>query len=145
MDVARGAMSSGVTDSVGNVKKAYDALFGTFSNVISGVKTVSKAHEEGVAPLLKNADAAKEATKAAEKLAEMFNKDGETLASIQSKLNPVQKIYSEYVKGIAEANTAYQKEIELAKKAGLGDAALGQAKENLIAKNKALLDVEKAQ
>jgi len=79
-----------------------------------------------------------DAVKAASKLAEMLNKDGEILAQIQGRLNPAQKLYSDYAKGIAEANTTYQKEIELADKSGASQAILAQIKQNLITKTIAL-------
>jgi hypothetical protein len=75
-----------------------------------------------------------DAAKAASKLNELLNKDGEIIAALQAKLNPAQKLYSEYAKGVAEANTAFQKEIDVSKLAADGAEKLGRAKDGLIAK-----------
>jgi len=55
-----------------------------------------------------------DAVKAAAKFDDLLRKSSENLIGILGKLNPMQKIYSDYAKSVAEANDVYQKEIELA-------------------------------
>lgn len=118
------------SDSIDRVKGAYDALLGTFSNVIAGSHAFNEENKKGAAPLIANAAAADEAAKAAQQLAEMFNKDAEAIAALRGRLDPVQGAYQAYVKNVIAANDAYQKEIDLAKKAGAGDAAYNQIKKD---------------
>lgn len=62
-----------------------------------------------------------DAAKAAIKLNEMLAKDAEIIANLMGQLDPSRKMYSDYAKGIIEANAAYEKEIATAKLAANAD------------------------
>jgi len=86
-----------------------------------------------------------DALKAQAKFDDLLRKSSETLVGILGKLNPVQKIYSDYAKGIAEANNVYQKELELSAKFPDSAERMRKAKELLIATTNALQFATKAE
>lgn len=89
-------------------------------------------------------EANKQAASNAERLADMFAKDAEQLASIKSRIDPLQNIFQNYVRTIEQAVDAYNKEVALAATSKTRDDDLAQALANLNAKRAAGLQAQQA-
>jgi len=102
------ALGGGLTENVSNVRKAYNDLFGTFSNVSGAADTTAGAIHKTVAPLLASADAASNAAKALMELAAAQKAAMDMLDSLRGTTDANAKVQAEFDKGMRALQTTME-------------------------------------
>jgi ribosomal protein L12E/L44/L45/RPP1/RPP2 len=122
---------TGIGDVVGNVKKDFNDLFGTFSNVSGGAETTAGAVKKMAAPLVVSADASDRAAKALEDYNKAQLAAGAFLAKLSGEIDPINKAYADYVANIIQANKISQEMVDKGTKAGKAIEAQAEAQQFL--------------
>ena len=102
------ALGGGLTENVNNVRKAYNDLFGTFSNVSGAADTTAGAIHKTIAPLLSSADAASNAAKSLMELAAAQKSAMDMLDSLRGTTDANAKVQAEFDKGMRALQTTME-------------------------------------
>lgn len=123
------AVSIQAQDSVAGSVKAWNDLFGAFSNVAGGAETTAGALKKTKAPLVDNEESAKKAKAANDAYAASLASAAQAVTKLHGEMGPLSKAYADYVAAIAAANAKGEEIREKAKEAGkaLEGMAMAQA------------------
>lgn len=134
-------LQGGVNDSIKGATDSWNALFGATTKAGNAAEKTGEQIKKGTAPLVPNRAAADAAASALQRLNDMFAKDGEQLAAIRARIDPVNALYQTYTKTIADAVAQYDRELKAIQESAGGDEKKAQALANLNAKREAGLQV----
>jgi hypothetical protein len=125
------ALGAEIGGSVADLKKGFDSLFGTFSNVSAGVSTTASAAQKANAPIVNLGKSARDAAKDMAAFNAEESQAASMLAALSAKANPASEAYERYVATLIAISKEYDQIVAKGKAAGQTQQALAYAQDFL--------------